>query len=252
MIKALLIDLSGVLYVGNDVVPGAVEAIARVQKSDLALRFVTNTSRKTSSQILADLAAYGFDVRADQLFTATDAAKSWLLDSGLRPWCLVHENIREEFDELDQADPNAVLLGDAAEDFTYANLNRAFQLCLGGAPLIAIGYNRYFKLGELMLLDAGPFVRAIEFAASTEAVIVGKPSGDFFQQVLASIPVPADEAIMIGDDVYGDVEGALQAGLSGCLVRTGKYQPGDEDKIDGEFAVVDAIVEAVELALQES
>ena len=55
--------------------------------------------------------------------------------------------------------------------------------------------------------------------------------------------------MMVGDDVFGDVEGALQAGLQACLVRTGKYRAGDEARISGEFRVVDSVVEAVELAV---
>jgi HAD superfamily hydrolase (TIGR01458 family) len=146
-------------------------------------------------------------------------------------------------------DPNAVLIGDAAEDFDYAHLNRAFQLCQAGAPLLGIGYNRYFKLNDQLLLDAGPFVTAIEFAASVKATILGKPSAEFFDQVLASTGATATQTLMIGDDVFGDVEGALQAGLSGCLVKTGKYQPGDETKISDQFQVLDSVVEAVDWVL---
>lgn len=249
MTSALLVDLSGVLYVGDEALPGAVAAIERIQSSGLELRFVTNTSRKTSKRILVGLKRMGFSVEPTQLFTATDAAKHWLQRKNLRPFCLVHKNIRSEFDDLDQSEPNAVLIGDAAEDFTYENLNRAFQLCLDGAPLVAIGYNRYFRLGDTMLLDAGPFVRAIEFAASVEAVVIGKPSADFFDQVLASTRAGKEHTMMVGDDVFGDVEGALHAGIRGCLVKTGKYQPGDENKIQGDFDTLDSICEAVELAL---
>jgi ribonucleotide monophosphatase NagD (HAD superfamily) len=56
---------------------------------------------------------------------------------------------------------------------------------------------------------------------------------------------------MVGDDVYGDVEGALKSGLQACLVRTGKYRPGDETKISGDFHTVDSVTEAVELALAD-
>ena len=82
------------------------------------------------------------------------------------PFCLVHENIRSEFSDLDQSDPNAVIIGDAADGFNYANLNRAFQICQQGGPLVGIGRNRYFKLGDELLLDAGPFISAIEYAVT--------------------------------------------------------------------------------------
>ncbi len=247
--KAAFIDLSGVLYVGQEAIPGAQQAVARLQQSGLRIRFVTNTSRMSRRQILDSLRGLGFDIRDEQLVTAPSAARDRVASRGLRPYCLIHDNIREEFADLDQHDPNAVIIGDAADGFTYAALNRAFELCLEGAPLVGIGRNRYFRLDGRFQLDAGPFIAAIEYAADTEAVIVGKPSRAFFDQVLADVGCRADEAIMIGDDVHGDVEGALKAGLQACLVRTGKYREGDEARIEGEFMVADSIVDAVERLL---
>ncbi len=247
MTKALLLDLSGVLYDGDELIAGALEAVRQVQESDLALRFITNTSQKTRAALLRHLRALGFVVQDEQLFTAVDAAKSWLRQRNMRPYCLVHRNIVAEFEEFDQRDPDAVLIGDAAEGFDYASLNRAFQLCVAGAPLLGVGYNRYFRSGGELMMDVGGFIRAIEFAADVEATIVGKPSAEFFHQVLLSAGASPEEALMVGDDVFGDVEGALNAGIFACLVRTGKYTAGDEDRIDGEFHVVDSIVEAVEL-----
>jgi ribonucleotide monophosphatase NagD (HAD superfamily) len=89
----------------------------------------------------------------------------------------------------------------------------------------------------------------VEFAAGIEAIIVGKPSTEFFEQVLASTSVRHANALIVGDDILSDVEGALNAGIAACLVRTGKYQAGDESRIDGKFMVVDSVADAVVLAL---
>lgn len=249
MIEALLLDLSGVLYDGDTPIPGAREVVAQAQQRGLVLRFVTNTSQKTRASVLEHLRALGFAVEDQQLFTAVDAARQWLLQRQLRPFCLVHDNIRSEFETVDQSNPNAVLIADAAEGFSYRNLNRAFQLCMAGAPLLGVGYNRYFKSAGQLVLDAGAFIRAVEFAADVEAIIVGKPSSAFFEQVMASTTARHTHTLMVGDDVFGDVEGALNAGLLACLVRTGKYRAGDEDRIGGNFSVVDSVVDAVHLAL---
>ncbi len=249
MTSAVLLDLSGVLYDGNEVIPGAVAAVRRLQSSGLPLRFITNTSQKTRASLLAHLRGLGFELAEEQLFTAVDAACQWLAQRGLRPYCLVHDDIRSEFAAFEQADPNAVFIADAADGFTYANLNRAFQLCMEGAPLLGIGCNRYFRSGEQLLLDAGAFIRAVEYAAGVEAIIVGKPSAEFFTQVLATTGAQTADALMVGDDVFGDVEGALGAGIAACLVRTGKYRSGDEDKVSGDFQVLDSIVEVVDALL---
>jgi HAD superfamily hydrolase (TIGR01458 family) len=251
MVEALLLDLSGVLYDGDTVIPGAVDSVARAQSAGPELRFLTNTSQKTRADLLRHLHSLGFELEAAQLFTAVDAARQWLRERNLRPFCLVHENIRGEFDDFDQRDPDAVLIADAAHDFNYDNLNRAFQLCMEGAPLLGVGYNRYFKSGGELLMDAGSFVRAVEFAAGVEATIVGKPSATFFEQVMASTNASPAHSIMVGDDVFGDVEGALNAGIPACLVRTGKYREGDESRIEGEFPVARSISEAIDLALSD-
>jgi HAD superfamily hydrolase (TIGR01458 family) len=249
MMDALLLDLSGVLYDGDALIPGAVAAVERVQRSSLDVRFITNTSQKTRASLLAHLASLGFNLKEHQLFTAVDAARQWLRARRLRPWCLVHENIAGEFADFDQRDPNAVFIADAAEGFNYRNLNRAFQLCMAGAPLLGVGGNRYYKSGEQLMLDAGAFIRAIEFAAGVEATIVGKPSAEFFNQVMASTAASPGRTLMVGDDVFGDVAGALNAGIRACLVRTGKYRPGDENRVEGDFSLVDSVEAAVELAL---
>lgn len=249
MFEALLLDLSGVLYDGDTVIPGALEAVRRAQDSPLEVRFITNTSQKTRARLLAHLSGLGFEVAPDQLFTAVDAARQWLRERQLRPWCLVHRDIAGEFADFDSRNPDAVFVADAAEGFTYRSLNRAFQLCMAGAPLLGVGYNRYYKSGDALLMDVGAFLRAIEFAAGVEATIVGKPNAEFFHQVLATTGAAPGRTLMVGDDVVGDVEGALNAGLGACLVRTGKYRAGDEAKVAGRFSVVDSVVEAVELAL---
>lgn len=147
--------------------------------------------------------------------------------------------------------PNAVVIGDAEQNFCYDKLNRAFQLYQQGAVLGGIGYNRYFKLDEQLLLDVGPFIKAIEFAASTPAIIIGKSSKNFYLQAIASTDLSVDQVLMIGDNISGDIEGAINAALLAGLVRTGKYQTGDEHKISAAHSTFNSIVDAVDYALSD-
>ncbi|BDY04485.1 TIGR01458 family HAD-type hydrolase [Ferrimonas sp. YFM] len=250
MVKGLFFDISGVLYDGHQAIDGAVEAVARAQASHLQVRFLTNTSRKTRIKVFDDLIKLGFELQLEQIITAPSAAKAMIQEKGWRPFCLVHSQVMDEFKDLPQDDPNAVLLADAAEGFSYQALNRAFRLCLEGAPLLGIGMNRYFKLDGQMHLDAGPFIRALEYAAGTQALIVGKPAPAFFLQGVTETKLLPGEVMMVGDDVQGDVEGAMGAGLQGCLVQTGKYRNGDETGSDMTFPCVPSVTEAVELALK--
>jgi len=229
MIKAILFDISGVLYQDDKAITGAVKVINRLHQADIPMRFVTNSSRSTKEMIYASLRKMGFMIEQSQIFTAVSAIQHTIQVRNLRPYCLVHQNILSEFSQFDQNDPNAVVITDAAEDFNYDHLNRAFDLVINGAPLLGIGKNRYFRTGDKLSLDAGPFICAIEYAANVKAEILGKPDPAFFMAAVESVNCQADEVLMIGDDVEADVIGAVKAGLHGCLVQTGKYQKGDED-----------------------
>ena len=124
-----------------------------------------------------------------------------------------------------------------------------FQLLLDGLPLLAMGSNRYFREGHQFSLDIGPFMAALEYAAELEAVVLGKPSPDFFLAAVNSLGLPPQDVIMVGDDAEMDVCGALAAGLRGALVRSGKYRPGDECKVEPAggrvFDYLDAVVDYI-------
>jgi HAD superfamily hydrolase (TIGR01458 family) len=231
MIRGILLDLSGVLYVGDEVLPGARRAVSALQRAHLPLRFVTNTTRTPRRVLLDRLADMGFTVSPELLFSAPKAARDYLTEHGLNPYLVIHPDLAEEFRDFPRTGANAVLMGDAGPSFTYERLNTAFRLLMDGAPLLAMGRNRYFREAAGFSLDQGPFVAAMEYAAETEALVLGKPAPAFYQAAVASLGVPADEVLMVGDDAEADVDGALAAGLQAALVQTGKYREGVEATI---------------------
>lgn len=231
--KGLLIDLDGVVYVGGTALPGAVEAVTRARAAGLATCFLTNTTRTPHRLLVEKLRAMGLDVRPDEVLTPARAAVRLAADDGLAPHLLVHPALEEDFAELPRAGRPAVVVGDAGDGFSYAALNAAFRILMNSeAPLIALASNRYFREEDGALsLDAGPFVAALSYASGREPVVLGKPARPFFEAALATIGCSAQEAAMIGDDVESDVGGAMSAGLTGILVRTGKYDAGAETRI---------------------
>ncbi len=250
--RAVLLDIAGVLHDGERAYPGAVEAVARLRAAGVPLRFVTNTSRRTRTATVQHLQGLGFEVATAEVFTAPLAGRAYLEARGLRPLLIIHPALAPDFAGLATEPPNAVFLADAGEHFDYATLDPAFRLLIGGAPLVAVGRNRYFRTGNELHLDAGPFVAALEYASGQSAVITGKPAPEFFAAVLADLGARPAEAVMLGDDVEADVLGAVAAGLRGVLVRTGKYRPGDEAGLPGAGASVAAdLAGAVERLLAD-
>src|SRR5215218_10481363 len=184
--RALLIDLDGVLYVEDEPVAGAREAVAELRARGLALRFVTNTTSRPRGAILERLHRLGFEVAADELSTPAALAVAHCLDAERRrAMLLVRDDVKEDFDELEEASEGveAVVVGDLGEAFGYAVLNRAFGHVMDGAELIALQKNRYWLRPEGLALDVGPFVAALEYATRREAFVVGKPSKDFFATI---------------------------------------------------------------------
>lgn len=233
-LTGVLLDLDGVIYVGDTPLPGAVEAVARLRRAGLRLAFLTNTTRTPHRLLLNKLKAIGLTVATEELITPAAAACAWIAARGLTPHLVVHPALEEDFTGLPAGGAGeAVVLGDAGDRFTYAALNRAFRALEAGAPLLALANNRAFRDADGGLsLDAGPFVQALAYASRREPIVLGKPAAGLFEAGLAAIGCTASEAAMIGDDVESDVGGALAAGVAGVLVRTGKYQPGAEARID--------------------
>ncbi len=226
-IRGLLIDLDGVVYDDEEVIPGSVEAIRRLQQGNVPFRFATNATARNRRSLAARLRSLGIEVGEDQVINSPYvAARDLGGRPGIRCMFLVKEDARLEFEGIGQADrdPDAVVVGDLAAGFDYATLNRAFQAVLGGAEMVALQRDRYWKVGGELVLDAGAYVAALEYATGKRARLVGKPSRTFFRIALDGLGVPPGEVAMVGDDVENDVKGAQEAGLAGILVRTGKYR----------------------------
>jgi HAD superfamily hydrolase (TIGR01458 family) len=226
-VAAVLLDLDGVLYVEDEPIPGAVEAVAALRAQGLRLRFVTNTTSRPRREILARLERLGIPVAADELVTPAHLAVQHCQRIGRRrALLLMDDRLREDLAGLEpvERDADVVIVGDLGERFGYRILNRAFRELLTGAELVALQKNRYWRTPDGLSLDVGPFVVALEYASGREAVVVGKPAPAFFDAVLVGLDTAAAGAAMVGDDVESDIGGALRAGLAGILVRTGKYR----------------------------
>jgi HAD superfamily hydrolase (TIGR01458 family) len=248
-VKAILLDIEGVVCVGGTVLPGSLDAISRIRELRIPLRFITNTTRRPRRQIACDLARLGVVVKTDDIFTPAVSAREYLCRHCLSPFLLVHPNLHEDFAGLGAGSGEAVVVGDAGSSFTYDLLNTAFRKIIHGAGFLALAKNRNFLDSDFELsLDAGPFVAALEYASGREATVLGKPAPTLFELAAGSTETAAAHVAMIGDDVEADVQGALAAGLKAVLVRTGKYQAGQEAQLAGSLAyVADDLYTAVEL-----
>ncbi len=231
-IKGWLIDLDGTLYIGDTLLPGASEFIQRLRTEKRNFRFVSNTTVQSRRQIAEKLCRLGIETSADQIFTASYAAAELLKTfAGAKCYLAVTKDLTEEFDgiEISDTNPDYIVLGDMGAEMDYELLNRIFRLVMNGSELIALQKNRFFRGVNGLQIDAGAFVAAIEYASEKQARVIGKPSRQFFNLAVHDLRVESGERwlsadiAMVGDDIESDIKGAMDAGLVGILVKTGKY-----------------------------
>ncbi len=226
-IKGILLDIDGVLYVGDRVIDGAIEAVKELRKR-YELRFITNTTTKTREIIHRKLTLMGFDIKKEEIFSALDATKEFLKEKNAGAYLLLTDIAKKEFEEFKGLPVRYVVVGDARENINYYSMNTAFRYLVEGAELIAAAKNKYFMDKDNKLsLDAGPFVVALEFASGKKAILIGKPNREFFLKAVKSMHLEPEEVAVVGDDIEADVKGGMDAGLFGILVKTGKFKEDD-------------------------
>lgn len=228
MIEGLLIDLDGTVYQAGDPIPGALETTDWLRTNGVPFLFTTNTSRKSRSAVAAGLSELGLDVDESEILTANIAAARWLEQQGIqRVQLLVSDAAHEDFAAFERTDrdPEAVLVADLGDGFTFDVLNDAFRSLREGARLVAMHKNRFWITRDGPTLDAGPFVAALEYATRGEAVLVGKPAPAFFDMAAGMLGVERAGLAVVGDDPESDIRGGNAAGLTTVQVRTGKFDP---------------------------
>ncbi len=223
----LLIDVDGTLLDGDAAIPGAAAAIEAIRRRAIPFRITTNTTRRPRSAVAASLRAVGIEVATAECVIPASLACQRILSSGRRrAGLLLPESSREDFDgvEVVEETPDWVVIGDLGREFTFERLNTAFRWIQGGAGILALHKNRFWHAGDRgRVLDAGPFVTALEFATGREAEVVGKPSPAFFELAIADLGLPASQVVCIGDSLENDCVGAAAAGCRTALVRTGLF-----------------------------
>ncbi|HMK16472.1 MAG TPA: TIGR01458 family HAD-type hydrolase, partial [Methanomicrobiales archaeon] len=242
-IQGLLLDLDGVLYIGDRPVPGAAGALDRIRKSGRPVRFLSNSTRRSRASIASRLRGMGFTIDDREILTPAVATADMLRREGKTAFLLTTGDTHRDFEEagvtLTDDRPDAVVVGDAGDRFTYALLNRAMRMVLSGAEIIALEKDRIWMGTDGPMLSAGPFVAALEYATGREASCVGKPSPVFFAAALEGLGVPTPGAAMVGDDIETDIGGAQRCGIQGILVRTGKFREETlaRSGIDPDFVI---------------
>ena len=256
-IKGVLLDITGVLVestsTGSVAIQGSIEAVKKLSAAGIPVRFVTNETQRTRDSLVGMLHENGYSMAANAIFPPALAMASIIKAKSLNPFMLVHPQVSSDLPAPKTiSEYDSVVIGDAVDEFSYKNLNKAFQIITEtSCPFYCLGKGKFYREDGKLMLDVGPFAALLEFATEKPAIIVGKPSQDFFCAALKDMDVEPSAAVMIGDDIVSDVGGAQQCGIQGVLVRTGKFRKTDENhpKVQPNM-ICDNLAEAVDMILK--
>ena len=225
--KGLLLDLNGVFYEDNQLLPGAVETLRLLRRRGIPCRFTTNTTTKTRRSLAEHLHGLGLPIEESEILSPPQAAILYLRGlKDVRCHLVLADELKADFREFaqDHTRPNVIVVGDIGERWNYPIMNHLFQMMMYGAELIALHRGRYWQSESKLRLDIGAFVAGLEYATGHTATVIGKPSRTFLDLAVAELGVAPEQTVMVGDDIEMDILGAQKAGLRGALVCTGKYR----------------------------
>jgi len=224
-IKAILFDMDGVLYIGDDAIEDAGKSVRDIRATGFVIAGVTNTTTQPRRMIAEKLARLNIPIAQADIYTPAALAVQTIANKSAKLY--VRESLLEDFQGVHCSDnnPDFIVMGDiGGEGYPPEILLEIFRFVMNGAKVLALHKNRFWQKPDGLHLDIGTFIASIEYATSTEAMILGKPSSNFFLGVCAALDVKPTEALMIGDDIESDIAGAHHAGLTTALVKTGKYR----------------------------
>lgn len=266
-IGGVLFDIDGVLVTSWKPIPGAAEALRALVDNQIACAYLTNTTTRTRAQIADLLTDAGMAVRADEVITAAvltadyvrdryPDARCFLVNSGQIAEDMPGIDIEysTEFDGVRAPEaPDVVLLGGAGPEYSHLTLSWIYDWMAQGVPVVAMHRSTAWTTTDGLRVDTGMYLIGMEQTSGRKATAVGKPAPEGFLSAASRLGVDAEEMYMVGDDLNNDVLAAQVVGMTGVLVRTGKFRQDTLNRwAADEFAmqpnhVIDSVADLPEL-----
>jgi HAD superfamily hydrolase (TIGR01450 family) len=243
----VVFDIDGVLVTSWRAIPGAVETLRVLADRRIACSYLTNTTTLTRVQISSALSDAGMNVRPEEVITAAVLTADYVRAHYPGARCLLINNgdITADMPGLDivgdaanAAKPDVILLGGAGPEYNHRTLSRVYEWMASGVPVVAMHRSTAWETDGGLLIDTGMYLIGMEQASGRTVTAVGKPAPAGFQAAAARLGVDPDETYMVGDDLNNDVLPAQVVGMTGVLVRTGKFRQETLDRwAADEFAM---------------
>lgn len=235
-IRAVIMDMDGVLWRGTQVLPGAPALFSFLRARGLPFALATNNSSRAPSDYVEKLAALAIGtVEPEQIVTSGTATVRYLR-SQFAPGTPVHvlggDGLRAliesaGFTLVGMEGEASVVVAGIDFELTYAKLKRASRLIRAGAEFIGTNADATFPMADGLAPGAGSLLAALQTATSRQPRIMGKPAAPMFETALEVVAAPPASTLMIGDRLDTDIAGASALGLRTALVLTGVATAAD-------------------------
>jgi 4-nitrophenyl phosphatase len=229
VIRAVLLDMDGVLWRGAETIPGAPEFIDFLREHHIPFGLATNNSSRDLGEYVSRCAQAGITVTEDQiissgLVTADELARNYPVGTPIHvvgSASLTASLVARGYPlAIDPNDARVLIVGiDTA--ITYQKLTVAMRCILNGAAFIGTNSDATFPAADGLSIGAGSLIASLENATGQRAQIMGKPAPAMFRTALSKLGTDAAHTLMIGDRLDTDILGAQQAGLRAAAVLTG-------------------------------
>jgi len=226
-IEVVFLDLDGTLYLGDQLVEGALDFLSRLEESGIRRFFLSNNSSRSVSQYVEKLQGMGVPATSDDVLLSTHDLLSWLSENGVTQTYLVgtagmRQMLEDAGVSTDSTDPQYVVLGYDTE-ITYEKLSTASVHLHRGVPMVASHPDTVCPSPDGGLPDTGAYMELFEAATGVRPEhVCGKPNAGMILHKVESLGLRPEQCAMIGDRLYTDMEMADRAGVHGVLVLSGE------------------------------
>ena len=230
-VRCFLLDMDGTFYLGENLIPGSLDFIRRVEETGRDFLFLTNNSSHNADFYVQRLKRMGLNVGREKVLTSGEATAAVLLEKypGKRAFVLGNEFLLEEMREagvtVDQTDPEIVVVGyDTTLD--YKKMTAVCDFVRAGLPYIATHPDFNCPTETGFAPDIGAIMAFIEASTGRRAdLVVGKPHIGIVQAALRRTGLQVSRLAMVGDRLYTDIETGLKSGMLSILVMSGETTP---------------------------
>ena len=252
-IKAVILDMDGVIYRGRTLIAGADKVIVELKKRGIKIAYLTNACTRSRKGRVEKMKILGIDADEKEMFPTSYAVAKYICanypKSKLNVFYIGGDGVGEELIDagisvVDAQKADIVVIG-LDSKMTYEKMSNGFRAIIRGADFIATNIDATFPVEDGLLPGAGALVEFLSFASGRKPkIVIGKPNTYVLDMILKELGVGKDEVVMVGDRLDSDIAVAKKAGVRSVLVLSGITKKEDLNKLrqnEKPDAVIDSI-----------